>query len=291
MEQLGSNQRTWQEVSLTVRDLLNGEDEPDMDCQIVSPPPRLPATTITLSDTESDGVSSDLQQSFDEEDTECSPVEASNDLAQSIENSNRGENESLSVLDVSTCRQENINVSSHAGVHSPTTSSHRRESLDVPSQRRDNIEISSHRRSSLDVTSQRGGVSPLDVTTRRRSSPEPRCLPDPTTRSLLEPTANRLSLPPSHNISPLPSKISSRALGPLIKQSSARDEKSRAHLFSHNDQASSNSLHPQSTSNLHQQSSSTLHHESTSSLHQLPQHNVNQPSACIFPNPDTIKVS
>ena len=70
LEQTGQSQRAWQEVSLSLRDLLNGEEDQDMDCQIVSPPPRLPVTTVTLFDSDSDEGNSDPGAERDDDDEE-----------------------------------------------------------------------------------------------------------------------------------------------------------------------------------------------------------------------------
>ncbi|XP_069942503.1 uncharacterized protein [Cherax quadricarinatus] len=53
LEQNGNN-RAWEEVTFSLNDLLNADSDPDLDCQIISPPPRDPASTITIHDSDSE---------------------------------------------------------------------------------------------------------------------------------------------------------------------------------------------------------------------------------------------
>ncbi|XP_069179421.1 uncharacterized protein [Procambarus clarkii] len=53
LEQNG-NTRAWEEVTFSLNDLLNADSDHDLDCQIISPPPRDPASTITIHDSDSE---------------------------------------------------------------------------------------------------------------------------------------------------------------------------------------------------------------------------------------------
>lgn len=75
MEQNGDS-NIWEEVSLSINDLLNTDSDPDLDCQIISPPPRDPTSTITIHDTDSEmeehiqgeGVHEDDEEEEEQED-------------------------------------------------------------------------------------------------------------------------------------------------------------------------------------------------------------------------------
>ncbi|KAK7080910.1 hypothetical protein SK128_026218 [Halocaridina rubra] len=74
MEERGEG-GSWEEVSLSVNDLLNADSDPDLDCQIISPPPRDPTSTITIHDSEDSEMEEALhnnerEQEDDEEDDE-----------------------------------------------------------------------------------------------------------------------------------------------------------------------------------------------------------------------------